>query len=105
MVLPDSRSHTYLLVISLPRFAPHLGVLNYSAGKDAREEQREEIVELISSQVRDRGFISFLASKSQLHVIPPLKQGHLPNQGTLLSLVLSVLEGSSNQPCWFSSSL
>jgi len=95
----------YLLVISLPRFAPHLDVLNYSAGKDAREEQREEIVELISSQVRDRGFISFLASKSQLHVIPTLKQGHLPNQGTLLSPVLSVLEGSSNQRCWFSSSL
>lgn len=36
---------------SCRRFAPQLDVLNYSAGKEVREEQREEITAFVSSQV------------------------------------------------------
>ena len=39
----------------LYRFAPHLKVLNFSGNKEAREEQREEIIDHVSSQVSAHG--------------------------------------------------
>lgn len=51
----------FLIAYWIPpgRFSPQLKVLNYSGGKEAREEEKAKIVNAVSSQEWDRAKFPF----------------------------------------------
>ena len=48
--LPWLKSKRERISISTVRFAPHLRVVNYSGGKEQREEQRTDITDHVTGQ-------------------------------------------------------